>query len=469
MPEQNIVELAPEERLKEAVRLAQLGRHAEARSIAIDLATQTMSTAQACSSLGLLLSQLDLMNEASKQYQRAVELAPEQGGSYYNLATAQRALGDLPAARSNFSRAIELNKADFDAWYARSELGGQTGDHNNIAELEALLDAGIDTPQGKVQVLYALARELENTGQAEQSFHCLQQGADLRRQHLNYRVQSDLDTLHQIQDNFSAKLFDRPASGYENREPLFVLGLPRTGSTLVERILGSHSDVHAAGELNNFPRQMMRQVQTVARAQNPAAKALPREQLLALTASLDFRQLGDAYVESTRPGTGHTAHFVDKLPLNFMYAGLIHLALPNARIVHVQRRPMDSCYAIYKTLFRDAYPFSYNLQELGEYYLAYRQLMAHWQQVMPGVIHTVRYEDLVADIESKTGQLLEHCGLPFQQQCLRFHENDSASTTASAAQVRSALYSSSVGTWRQHERQLQPLVDQLTAAGLEIL
>jgi hypothetical protein len=190
---------------------------------------------------------------------------------------------------------------------------------------------------------------------------------------------------------------------------------------------------------------------------------------LALTASLDFRQLGVAYLESSRPGTGHTAHFVDKLPLNFMYAGLIHLALPGARIVHVQRHPMDTCYAIYKTLFRDAYPFSYKLQELGEYYLAYRQLMAHWQQVMPGVIHTVRYEDLVADIESETGQLLEHCGLPFQEQCLRFHENDSASTTASAAQVRTALYSSSVGMWRQYEQQLQPLVDQLTASGIEIL
>lgn len=452
--------------IQRAQCLTQLGRAAEARSIAIELCEKPMSTAEQCASLGMLLSQLDLMDLAMSQYLRATNLAPRIGANYYNLATIQRALGDLEAAQSNLSLAIERDGNDYDAWYARSELNRQTAEQNHIPGLETLLGSGIDSPQGKVQILYALAKELEDVGAAEQSFQYLQQGADLRRQHLNYQVQSDLDTMAQIQQHFSAELFDGHITGSDHREPVFVLGLPRTGTTLVERILASHSRVHGAGELNDFPRNMMQQVRALASRQNSAAGQLSRETLLALTTRLDFRLLGNAYIESVRQGIDQTGRFVDKLPLNFLYAGLIHLALPGAKIIHVQRHPMDSCYAIYKTLFRDAYPFSYQLQEIGAYYLAYRKLMAHWLELMPGVIHTVRYENLVMDVEHETRLLLDYCDLPWEEQCLHFHENTTASTTASASQVRSALYSSSVGKWRQYSKQLQPLAEQLAAAGV---
>ncbi|MFT6958653.1 MAG: tetratricopeptide (TPR) repeat protein [Halieaceae bacterium] len=447
--------------------LTQLDQAAEARSIAVDLCKKPMSTAAQCASLGMLLSQLGLMDLAASQYLRATNLAPLVGANYYNLATVQRALGDLEAAQINLSLAIELDGNDYDAWYARSELSRQTSEQNHIPELETLLGSGIGSPQGKVQILYALAKELEDVGCAEQSFQYLQQGANLRRHHLNYQVQSDTDTMAQIQQHFSAELFDGRHTGSDHRQPVFVLGLPRTGTTLVERILASHSSVHGAGELNDFPRKMMQQVQTLARNQNSAAGQRSREQLLALTTRLDFRLLGDAYLESVRQKIDEAKHFVDKLPLNFLYTGLIHLALPGAKIIHVQREPMDSCYAIYKTLFRDAYPFSYQLQEIGAYYLAYHKLMTHWLELMPGVVHTVRYEDLVADVEHETRRLLAYCELPWEAQCLRFQENTTASTTASAAQVRSALYSSSVGKWRQYSKQLQPLAEQLAAAGVK--
>jgi hypothetical protein len=155
------------------------------------------------------------------------------------------------------------------------------------------------------------------------------------------------------------------------------------------------------------------------------------------------------------------------LPFNFLYAGLIHLALPRAKIIDVRRHPMDTCYAVYKQLFKDAYPFSYDLGELGQYYVAYDELMRHWNSVMPGVIHTLHYEAVVADLEGEARRLLAYCGLPWEDQCLRFHENARASTTASALQVRQPLYDTSVGKWRRYAQQLEGLRLQLERAGID--
>jgi hypothetical protein len=196
-----------------------------------------------------------------------------------------------------------------------------------------------------------------------------------------------------------------------------------------------------------------------------AARKMSRDEMVVASADLDFAALGDAYLQSTRPLTGRTPRFVDKMPLNFLYVGLIRLALPNAKIIHLQRDAMDTCYAIYKQLFVDAYPFSYRLEELAQYYVGYRQLMEHWNAVLPGVVHTVHYEALVADLESESRRLLNFCGLEWQSQCLQFHKNPDASTTASTAQIRRPIYSSSIGKWRNYEQQLQPVADILQKAG----
>ena len=184
-------------------------------------------------------------------------------------------------------------------------------------------------------------------------------------------------------------------------------------------------------------------------------------------ATIDFQALGETYLTSTLPHRDAQLRFVDKLPFNYLYAGLIHRALPRARIVSLERHPMDSCYSIYKQLFRDAYPFSYDLDDLGRYFIAYTELMRHWRGAMPGVIHTVRYEDLVADLEGEARRLLEYCGLAWDERCLRFHENPDASTTASALQVRQPIYAHSVGRWRNYARQLEPLRARLASAGID--
>jgi hypothetical protein len=237
--------------------------------------------------------------------------------------------------------------------------------------------------------------------------------------------------------------------------------MPRTGTTLVQRILGSHSAVYSAGELSTFGLELTRLARATLR---PPPRSGP--DFVAGTAQLDFRVLGEAYIEKTKPMRDNSPHFIDKLPFNYLYAGLIHLALPHAKIINLHRHPMDTCYAVYKQLFKDAYPFSYDLDELGQYYIAYHGLMQHWNEVMPGVMHTLRYEAVVADVEGEARRLLQFCELPWEDQCLRFYEDIQASTTASALQVRQPVYASSISKWHHYERQLEPLRIRLESAGI---
>ncbi len=239
--------------------------------------------------------------------------------------------------------------------------------------------------------------------------------------------------------------------------------MPRTGTTLVERIIGSHSDVESAGELPNFSQMMTKMVRAQA-----AGREVSQEEMIAASLQLDMRQLGESYIESTRGLTGDTVHFIDKLPFNYLNVGLIRLALPNAKIVHVTRDPMDTCYAVFKTLFQRAYPFSYDLEDLGNYFVAYRRLMDHWYTLFPDSMHTVAYEDLVENTQTESRRLLDYCGLTWQEQVSEFHRSDAPSMTASASQVRQPVYRSSVGKWRNYEKELLPLSGILESAGIEI-
>jgi tetratricopeptide (TPR) repeat protein len=442
--------------LQKGLCLVPLGRIADLGETLEKLSPEDMKTPYQCSALGMLEAHLGRREQAVKCYERAIKLQPSEARHYYNLACMQRSLGDLEGAENNFDSAVRLNPTDYESFKIRSDLRKQTAERNHVAELKGVVEAEVANERGRVQVCYALAKELEDLGEFEESFSYLKQGSEQRRKLMRYDVKRDLETIEAIKRTFSQDVFEATKPGCSNAEAIFVLGMPRTGTTLVERILASHTDVFAAGELNNFAAQLM----VMVRAQN-ADKRVARDEMVSSSAKLDFAQLGESYIESTRPFTGKTPRFIDKMPLNYLYVGLIHLALPNAKIINVQRDPMDTCYAIYKQLFVDAYPFSYDLRELGQYYQAYHRLMEHWNRVLPGVIHTVKYEQLVGDIEVQTRALLSACDLDWQPECLSFYENKEASTTASAAQIRRPVYKSSIGKWRNYEEQLAPLSDML--------
>ncbi len=448
--------------LQKGLCLTALGQMEQVAAVVEKLSAHRMKSVYQCSSLGMLLTRLGRREEAVEHYERAAELSPKVAKHYYNIASLQRSLGSIEAAERNFDKAISLDPTDYEAWKIRSELRRQTPDNNHVEALERLLANGVDDKRGKAHICYAFAKELEDLGEAARSFHYLKMGADSRRSLMQYDVQRDLDTMEAIRQAYDRNQFDGAIDGASNSEAIFILGMPRTGTTLVERILSSHSDVFAAGELNNFAVQMMGMVKSQVGGKGPS-----RDELVKKSAGIDFKKLGKAYVDSTRPFTGHTARFIDKLPLNYLYVGLIHLALPNARIINLQRNPVDTCYSVYKQLFLDAYPFSYDLTELAHYYVAYHRLMEHWRAVLPGVVYTLRYEQLVDNPEEETRKLLDHCDLSWQPQCLRFYENKEASTTASTVQIRQPVYKTSVGKWLDYEEQLQPVIEILHDAGID--
>ena len=424
--------------------------------------------------VALILNKVGNFELSEFYYQQAINLVTgsskqRKAQLFFNLATVQRYLGKIDDAEVSLTAAIELNPYDYEAYLLRSSLKKQTNEKNHVNELEQVLNTGIEHPVAKAQVYYALAKEFEDLKQYEQSFEYLTKGAQSRRSNIRYDVEHDIATLNTIIEAFNPQFFEQQAKQNElfcnNGEAIFVLGLPRTGSTLVDRIISNHTDVDSAGELNDFALQMMEQVKAYCYQQNKSGPKNKLE-LVSLTTKINFTQLGKSYIESTRNSTGKSKHFIDKSPLNSLYVGLISLALPRAKIIHVIRHPMDTCYAIYKQLFTQGYPFSYDLKELGQYYIAHHKLMQHWQDVIPGAIHQIAYEDVIDNIEDQAKALILQCDLTWQSQCIDFQNNKSASTTASATQVRQGIYKSSQGKWREFAQQLAPLKAQLEQAGI---
>ena len=413
--------------------------------------------------LGSIYSLADEQAKALPFYEQAVEQEADNPDFLYNLAACQRMQGDLQAAERNCNRVIELKPQHYEAYYVRSDLNTWSDKNNHIAELESLLLNGINDPSGEIYIRFALAKEAEDIRDYDKSFKFRKSACDLLRHSMHYDVDGDVGVIDRIIQTHTREALDRAAIGYSNGEPIFILGLPRTGTTLVERIISSHSSVYAAGELNEFAFALLKTAKDL-----PGRQKLSKLELVDLSLSLELKQLGETYINSTRPRTGHTPHFTDKLPLNYLYCGLIKAALPKAKIILLDRNPMDACYAVYKTLFTLPYPFSYDLDDLGKYYVAYRRLTDHWRDTLGETLLVVNYEELVNNQEEQSRRIIEFCGLLWEDACLAFHKHSAASSTASAVQVRQPIYTSSIGQWRHYEKQLQPLVKRFKENGIEI-
>jgi Tfp pilus assembly protein PilF len=439
--------------------LLKLGLHAEALGVAHQAERIITEDPSLLDGLGSLLTHAGDPRQGLLYVEAAVQRAPANVGYRYNLAMAQRMNGSLEAAESNLDTVISSRPNDGEAYHARSGLRAQSRERNHVTELKGALARQLGRRAG-IGIEFALAKELEDLSDYESSFEHLYAACRRFRALLQYDVLDDIAVLDSLRETHSKARLATLETGYDNNEPIFILGLPRTGTTLVEQILGSHSQVFAAGELNAFPAVAIRAV-TVA-----ASGRVNKREFVGRSLDVDFASLGRAYIDATRPLTGQCSRFTDKLPLNYLYAGLIHVALPKARFVLIRRHPVDSCYAMYKTLFAAAYPFSYDLLDLARYYVAWDRLMRHWEEIIGKAWLSVSYEDLVANQDPVSRHIVEHCGLQWEARCLTFHKNPQPVATASAVQVRQPLYSSSVGKWRAYARQLQPLADHLEGHGI---
>lgn len=440
----------------------QAGRRDSAMSDAEEAVRLASNDAEILDMAGGVSSRCESFERAAEFYERGIALVPGNSRLHFNLGTVKRFLGDNGAAEASFDRAIELNPDDAEAFQLRSDLRTQSRESNHVDELKQRLGKVSGNWRSEMKLQFALAKELEDLDQHEASFDALKKGADLRRRHMSYRVEKDLATIDEIIGFYSPERLAGITPGRGGSGAIFIVGLPRTGTTLVERILGSHDDVQSLGELNEFALEMTRLVRPLLPGKGEGASLVEK------SAGIDFQALGSGYLARVSSRRNTEPRFIDKLPLNFLYCGLIHRAMPDARIVHVTRNPMDACFAMYKRLFRDAYPMSYDLDDLGRYYCSYRKLMQHWHSVLPDVIHEVAYESLIEAQDSVTRDLLSYCDLPWQEDCLKFEENSAAATTASASQVRQPIYRSSVNNWRNYRDQLGHLRQVLANEGVNV-
>ncbi|HVC00924.1 MAG TPA: sulfotransferase [Steroidobacteraceae bacterium] len=439
----------PEHALLASV-LLKLGRQADAEGVLANAMELETGAADAYDGLAFVSMMLGANDRANLLYRRAIAIAPGDSRFWYNLACSERSLGRLAEAEAACDRAIALDAAHYPSYLLRSELRVQAPDANHIDSLQDLLARRPDDYRARLFLGYALAKELDDVERFDEAFHWFATAARTRRERLNYDVAADERKLSRIAEVYDRRLLEAPApqdAARASARYVFIIGLPRSGTTLLERILTGLPGVRSNGETDNFSRALLGAAtgdgDVFARAARGDPAAVARE--------YSRLALSDPSV----------ARIVEKLPLNYLYVGAIHRALSDAAILLVRRSPLDSCFAMFRTLFAAGYPFSYDLKDLGRYYAAYDRLIGHWRGLLGSRVQQVAYEELVRDPQAVGARIAAHCGIAWDDAAIDIERNTAASWTASAAQVRRPIYGSSSGRWRRYGAHLEPLITEL--------
>lgn len=405
--------------------------------------------------LGNLLSKAGRYEEAVASFHVALEKQPDHGGSLAGLGHALKTIGRPEDAIDTYRECIRKYPAFGEAYWSLANLKTYRFDDAEIATMEQHVDNERLVDETRINLNYALGKAYDDRQDYDRAFSFYEHGASVRRLHESYDpVQTEV--IHnRIIDVFTARfLAGHAGSGDPDPAPIFIVGLPRSGSTLIEQILASHSAVEGTAELPDLAR-VIRSINRQQRHGTSYPEALLHH------ADDALRELGRQYLDSTQRHRSGLPRFTDKMPNNFSSIGLLALILPNAKIINARRHPLDSCMGSFKQLFFKGQAFTYDLVELGEYYLEYQRIMDHWQTVLPGRVLDVHYEAMVAGQEAQTRRLIEHCGLSWEDACLRFYETDRAVNTASSEQVRQPIYAGSIHSWRRFEAHLEPLIEVL--------
>lgn len=410
--------------------------------------------------LGVVYTQANAHERAAEAFAHASQMEPKQAPYRFNLATSLVALGDVQRAELELEACIALDPTFWKAHLTLSQLRKQTRDSNHVPRLEALAATHEQDGDAQTYLNMALAKEREDLGDDAEAFRRLTRGKAPGKATRRYTAEMDKAIFDALIESFPSPISSD--GGDPTLEPIFVVGMPRSGTTLVERIISSHPDVYSAGELQNFGVALKR----LSGSTTPELFDLDTARR---ASTLDWTRLGADYLASTRPATAQRPRFIDKLPHNFLYLGHIARALPNAKIVCLRRDPVDTCLSNFRQLFAPLSPYygySFDLLDTGRHYVQFDRLMAHWQRVLPGRVLEVSYEALVDEQEARSRELLAFCGLPWDDRCLRFEDNAAPVNTASAVQVRAPIYRTSMKRWKRYEDNLTPLLELLSAAGI---
>jgi tetratricopeptide (TPR) repeat protein len=432
----------------------------KAKAIAESLPADQIQQALTLDTLGVALSRVGLHQLALSYFQRATQLQTNKAPYFYNLGVSLKFTGDFAAAKAAFEQALQLEPAYYQAHYAMSDLAMTTDPQARINQLSEV-KSSVRSADAMLHIGHALAKEYEAIHNYPAAMAELHQAKQVKSQSLNYQPEDDRALFDAAVQHASKPV--HKAAGCQSREPIFILGMPRSGTTLVERILTSHSEVLSAGELQDFGLAVKELTAT------SSDKVLDPATLNAAYA-LDFNALGERYLQRSRVVTGSKTHFIDKLPFNFFYIDLIRRALPNAKIICMMRHPVDTCLGNYRALFSlgsPYYRYAFQLKHIAAFYASFHRLAMFWQQQKLANFRLQSYEDLVQDPKQQITELLEFCELSWQEACLHSEQNQAPVSTASKVQVRQPINTNSVGRWQKYQPLLDPLLQQLRAEGLE--
>ena len=396
------------------------------------------------------LAQATYQEESVAAYRRAVELNPGDSFALLGMAHVLKAVGKQDESIAAYREAIALRPESGEAYWSLANLKTYRFTPEDVTAMRAQVDLEGLPPSTSVHFCFALGKACEDAQHYDAAWHWYHTGNQRQRPLVSHDPLVLEDRYDAIISTFSAEfLRAHQGQGFEAADPIFIVGLHRSGSTLIEQILASHSQVEGTAELPDL-------------AQVTAAVGRYRPDNVLFPSAArdlrpkDWRAYGKQYIQQTRRHR-HTSksRFIDKMPNNFPLIGFLHLILPNARIINACRHPLDSLIGNYKQLYGGGPDYSYDMEELADYYRQYHRIMQHWNEVLPGKVLTVHYEDTVLDLESQVRRILEHCGLPFEESCLHFYRNERAVKTASSEQVRRPIYTEALGVWRRYDRHLE--------------
>lgn len=400
-----------------------------------------------------VLAGLGKQDQAAELYEQLLAEGPESSDLHLSAAHALKTLGQTQSAVEHYHAAVRVRPVFGEAYWSLANLKTYRFLDAEIASMRAMEASEDVPPVDRWHLCFALGKALEDRGNYEESFKYYSRGNFLKRSESRYRPEIiELNTKLQI-DVCTREFFTaRSGCGVPSNEPIFIIGLPRSGSTLIEQILASHSSVEGTQELPNVPRIVQELNGSVPDLDDPRYPGV----LLKMSAD-DYRRLGERYLVETTPFRSGRPRFIDKMPNNFRHLGLIHLMLPNARIIDARREPMACCFGNLKQLFASGQEFTYSIEDVARYYRTYIDLMEHWDQVLPGKVLRVHHEDVVRDLQGSVERILNFCGLPMEPACLEFHKTERSIRTASSEQVRRPIYREGLDQWRNFERWLEPL------------
>jgi tetratricopeptide (TPR) repeat protein len=435
------------------------GNHQAAEQGARLALQEKPDNAEVLTILGQVLHETDRYDESLQMLERAVAANPNNPEALNFYGVALKSVGRLDEARDNIVKALKLNDSMYGAYANLNDLVDfSKGDGETLFnQMDAIFEAAKNPEADQFLALhFAYGKALDDRGEHERALKHYITGGKMKRAQLTYNEKETFAFFDAIRDAFPKEAFEnRKYDGIDDERPVFIIGMPRSGSTLVEQILSSHPDVYGAGEVKYLSRAIGQ-----LRDRFPSLPKYPQMMEKITPAQLDI--VAKKYLDALTADAGDAKKVTDKLLTNYFFVGLIHMLYPNAKFVNTQRDPVDTCLSGFTKLFKDDMPHSYDLTELGHYYGKYRELMEHWTKVLPkGVLKTVQYEDVVADTEKEAKALIDFIGLKWDPKCVDFHKSDRPVKTASVAQVRKPIYKTSVKRWKKYGDGLQPLVDAI--------